>query len=60
MHFVKPAGQGQGVASEFAIDPASGNGRNWLYWVVDRNIQPQIPASGAGDVELADIGKFGI
>ncbi len=58
LDFVQPARQRQ--AGDFAIDAAPGDGGNRLCRVVDRNCQLQIPTTGVGDVELADVGKFGI
>jgi hypothetical protein len=45
---------------QFAVHAAAGDGGNWGCSVVDRSIQAQIPAPGAGNVKLADVGKFGI
>ena len=60
LHFVQPARQRQRVAFEFAIDAAAGDGGNRLHRMVDRDIEPQIPASGAGGVKLSDIAELGI
>jgi len=60
LHFVEPAGQRQGAAVDFAGNAAAGDGGNGLYRVVDRNIQFQVPAPGAGNVKPADVGEFGV
>ena len=60
LHFIEPARQHAILVRNFAIDQTTGDGGNGLGNVVDRNIQPEIPAAGGGDVELADVGKFGI
>ena len=47
-------------AGAITKDPAAGDGGKRRHRVVDRNIQLQIPAPGAGGVKAADVGEFGI
>lgn len=60
LYFVQPAGERAVLVGQFAVDAPAGHFRNWLGIVVDRGIQPQIPAAGVGDMELADIGKVAV